>query len=328
MYTKKFIRNSANYQMLKDKGHMIQAEDLDLEFNALVNYVNDEICGTINNLSNQVSKETKCNKSGGYLLYNNQYGKKEWREIEEDDLPNNLLSKFKMNNDICSIVATNRDQSFEQYIPESKNSRVFMLNTKKNLVWSKITSCNIQEKSIKGKNIESNSIKLKHLKDNVTRDFLYERAISDRHIKNKSIEGESFKDNCIGKFQLTKDLLQKIQSAIREAKKVFFSPKTLESRHFKDGVIHKGIQERVTNANKTDFTFQDKNIRDYSLSKSVLIPQKNMTLNLGNEHIKPEELRAKHILDNSISLDNIRGEKKLTKETLHPDLLKILKIEL
>lgn len=339
MTLKQFNRDTAYFQVMRDRSMMINAEDLDFEFNDLADYLNKKIVPLINLLSdkeipgiNNLNLEINNNINlTNACLLNVGDGSTRWTNIILNNVPDFSMnfSKFVINQynelgtNFGSVIATDNSRIFTPTIPERAGDVLF--SVRNNLPrWRKVKTGDIENGSITSSNIGLRTIGLEHLSVNNSAPLTIGNfQILNRHIAIGSILGENLKDGSIITAAIKADLLQLRVNSLRQNNYMFLDS-SLENRHFQDkviknetmqpgfGIVYDNIYTLQPRLNplvddNINYTFTSQNIKDNSVQFRYSFGGGAATIQTcisPGVHFANNTITYEHIRDHSIDLPN------------------------
>jgi len=333
-----FIRDTAYFQIMRDRSMMINAEDLDFQFNNLVGYLNRKIIPLINNLqAREIPGVNDANLVNAFLL-NIGDGSTKWTPINTNYLNDFSIALSKFQNDngnmfgdnIGSVVATDNSRSFSAATPVSEEE-VLISRQNNHPIWRKIETGDIDNQSITGNKIGLTSIGREHLDPALLGTNLAPNSVITNFVLNNNITGAKLADNSIASIKINANLVweraRKIYDNTPDNLTFSLLDNSLENRHFSDGVIrnldqygYSSIQERI-NVNADDdqyYTFTSDNIINNSLTYYMFRIGWN-TASPANKIFNDGAIEVKHIKDSSVWLGN-RTSGKISKTKLSPSI--------
>lgn len=315
-----FIRDTAYFQSRRDQQLMLNAEDFDLQFTNLVNYINNKVTPLINQLENQVVPGTDEEGTVNTFLRNVGDGTTEWVSINNESINDYSIAYSKLVQTATgSIFATSNDRIFKIVSPTDDGQILSSISN--NLpVWKKIKGDNFTDRTIGGINIAFACIGVEHLSPQVIGRPLNNNSILTRHILDQSISGSKFVDNDIIGNKITAALMIERQTNLNSG--VFqFLDNSLENRHFPNTFLENSLLTSRAGDGFTDdnvnYTFTPNHIRNNSISNipnNFPQPGINTTRCFANGAIEPI-----HIIINSVQFSNagLLNHPKIRKEKLN-----------
>lgn len=313
-----FIRDTAYFQIRRDQQLMLNAEDFDLQFTNLVNYINNKITPLINRLEEQILPGTDEEGTTNTFLRNIGDGNTEWVAINNAAINDFSIEYSKLIQETAgSIFATANDRIFKIVSPTDSNQ--ILSSVSNNLpVWQKVKGENFADRTIAGINIDFATIGIEHLSAQVTGRPLNANSILTRHILDQTIPGSKFVDNSITGAKIDAALMTERQTNINAGRYAFLD-NSLENRHFPNNFLRENQLTRRSNLSplvpndNVNYTFTSNNIIDNSISNApadfLFTPSC-----FANGAIDP-----KHIILNSTTFNNagVAGYSKIRKEKLN-----------
>lgn len=320
MSINQFTRDAAYFQVMRDRGMMINAEDLDFQFNNMVDYLNTKIVPIINNfIREEFIGEEDPNLAGACLL-NIGNGTVRWEHININILPDYSipLSKFAPITPNCIVWAGN-DGYFGYNAVNNLNDGILFSRTNSTNIWRKINTGDIENKTLTGDHIELETIELEHLSDNLQRELMsLPSFILNASLINKIIVENHFENNSIFFEKLSDDLLQARQKAINETRYTWVD-NSIENRHIASNTLIGGyglqggryglegtnymcLQMRPYQFgdDHVNYTFTSNNILDESITVDLIDFDPNHRIN--QNHFAFGAIEPQHIQDGSLRI--------------------------
>lgn len=345
-----FTRDAAYFQVMRDRAMMINAEDLDLQFNNMVDYLNAKIVPIINDfVGGEFIGVNNPNLARACLL-NVGDGTTEWKRINSNIFPNYSipLSKFAPISPNCIVWAGN-DGRFGYNVASNLNDGILFSRNNATSVWRKVNTGDIADKTLIGGHIGLGAVKIEHL-DQTLRNILFSapRQILNEAIVTASIKEENLQDSALPEEKIDQVLLESRQNNIN-AKNYSFVDNSIENRHIanqvliggaglasvpqRDGVKYMSLQMRpVFSLDSNDYTFTSDNIIDESITAAMI--DFNKTYGVANQRVSFRNfavgaIEGRHIRDESINLYGFfiqsNGD-RIPKEALDPTIRAVLGI--
>ena len=316
-----FNRDTAYFQIMRDRSMMINAEDLDFQFNNLTDYLNKKIVPLVNGLIAREIKGVNDPNLVGACLLNIGDGTTRWTKVNTNVIADYSipLSKFTNYNysffseNIGSILATDNSKVFMPITPlESDNVLLSRLNSSP--IWRKIETGDILNRSIVGANIALNSIGLEHLSAELIGIDVTDNSILTNFIKDASISGNKLLDGSITENKISIDLINERKANVKK-NEFTIADNTLENRHFNAesiaansvanggssylGVPMQCVQVRSKECfdDLVNYTFTSDNIIDGTIDAATIVGWIT-----AEEFIEDGAIENRHIQDYSVSL--------------------------
>ncbi len=312
-----FIRDTAYFQIRRDQQLMLNAEDFDLQFTNLVNYINNKITPLINRLEEQILPGTDEEGTANTFLRNIGDGNTEWVAINNAAINDFSIEYSKLIQETAgSIFATANDRIFKIVSPTDSNQ--ILSSVSNNLpVWQKIKGENFADRTIAGINIDFATIGIEHLSAQVTGRPLNANSILTRHILDQTIPGGKFVDNSITGAKIDAALMTERQTNINAGRHAFLD-NSLENRHFPNNFLtfaYLATRQTLlgTADDNVNYVFTSNNIIDNSIS-NAFAEGIDTSRSFANGAIEPG-----HIILNSTTFSNagVAGYSKIRKEKLN-----------
>lgn len=341
-------RDAAYFQTMRDRGMMINAEDLDFQFNNLVDYLNTKIVPTINSfIQEEFIGVNDANLSNACLL-NVGDGTTKWQYINSNLFPDYSipLSKFAAISPNCIIWAGN-DKRFGYNVASNLNDGILFSRFNATSVWRKINTGDIADKTLIGSNIALGAVKIEHLGAELRKVlFAAPRQILNEAIVTESIKEENLQDSALPEEKIDQVLLKSRQDNIN-ARNYYFVDDSIDNRHIanqiliggagllsipnRNGLKYMSLQMRpVGYQDSNDYTFTSDNIIDESITSAMIkfkqsygSAQQKVSFN----HFALGAIEGRHIKDESVYLYGFfrqaNGD-RIPKEALDPVIRSII----
>jgi len=330
-----FTRDAAYFQSRRDSRMLLNAEDLDFQFNNLVNYLNVNIVPIINNFVQNQFIGVNNPALAGSCLFNIGDGNVRWQSINSNIFPDYSITRTKFTSVTpFSIIATNQNRNWGPVVTIIDNSILFSRD-KNTPIWRKLSTGDIANKTLTGGNIGLAAIKIEHLGAGVRGALLAApKVILNENIAEAQITGENLQDNSITAEKIDPALLKTRQTGITNW---FFSwfENSIENRHIADQTIlggyglasipvstnevytgfkYNGLQVRTSiNANDDKYyTFTSDNIIDESITKNLIGPSPGWgyyTRILAESQFENGAIESRHISDQTVALVDMKKSK-------------------
>lgn len=266
-----FIRDTAYFQSRRDQQLMLNAEDFDLQFTSLINYINNKITPLINRLEAQVVPGTDEDGTANTFLRNIGDGTTEWVPINNKAVNDYSISFSKLiQAAIGSIFATANDRIFRIVTPIEEEQ--ILSSTSNNLpVWQKARGDNFADRAITGINIDFACIGANLLSPQVIGRPLDANAILERHILDQTITGVKFADNSIITEKIDLVLVGQRRDNINAGRYKILD-QSLENRHFPNNFLdfaRLATRADINFDDNVNYAFTSNNILDNSLALDV-----------------------------------------------------------
>lgn len=200
------VHNEANFQDMRDRGDTMNANEFDLAFSEIVNFINNQIISTLNQLlSGAVPGSTDPNDINKFRR-NVGDGTTEWASIGNDAFDDFTLGFSKLSKCTpCSILAAGADKIFREVTTDQSN---FTLISQANSlpVWRNIRSQNIDDRQITGVKIALRTLTNDNLENNLLATQLLDDAVTGIKVVNRTIPTSKIEDETINE-NILQDLL-------------------------------------------------------------------------------------------------------------------------
>lgn len=296
-----FIRDTAYFQIRRDQQMVMNAEDFDLQFNKIVNYINTKIVPIVNNLGGNNIAGTNEPNTANTFLRNIGDGTTEWAPINNNAINDYSIAFSKIirtpPNAIGSVFATGADRAFRLVAPSAENQALVSRNN--NLpVWQKLKSENFFDRALDGAKINYAAIGLEHLGPEVTGRDVDDNAIFSRHIQDQTITGLQLADGILSEIKVSQALLDARKN--NHNSNIFAANFVdLEGRHIANGLLNSIYLAQRDNGLDTNdinkYTFTPDNIADGSMT-SIAIGGAGQA---SNATIADGAVLAQHLIANS-----------------------------
>ena len=309
-----YIRDTAYFQVARDRGMMPTGENFDLQFNQLVNYINNKIVSALEILDNvEILGE---NGNSGAFLYNVGDGSTKYQQVTDQLIPNNEIEWVKLSKaPPASILATDINYKFIA-ITASEDNQFLISQNNDSPTWKKLTGESIAERGITGSKIELATIGAEHLEPTMIGRPLDNDAVEEPYIANNAITGAKVDLGAITPPKIENSLVTQARANL-----IFGSnknPQVLSERTFTDNSLI--FNEYFNGVNLIPATWVAGN--------SILLPvPSNQSFGidpfiyLANQAIHPY-----HIAPRSFEISLTNASTQLSKEKLSPILRQRLRI--
>ena len=176
MVIDKFIRESANFQLKRDRGMGINAEDLDFEFNNIVNYINSTIVLNVNNLKNKELIGLIDPNLKNSCIQNVGDGTTKWNKFDSNNLDDDSieLNKFNSIGINPGLLFFHNNKQLKTILPIiDNNSDNKILFSQNNLlpIFRKVNTGDIENNSLTNDKIGFGAINYDHFNDELKEKF-------------------------------------------------------------------------------------------------------------------------------------------------------------
>ncbi len=320
-----FTRDAAYFQTMRDRSMMINAEDLDFQFNNLVDYLNTKIVPIINNfVQGQFIGVNDPNLAGASLL-NVGDGTTKWERINSNIFPDYSipLSKFAPISPNCIVWAEN-DGRFGYNVASNLNDGILFSRN----IWRKVNTGDIANKTLISGHIALGAVKIEHLGAGLREAlFAAPRMILNEDITEAQIVEANLQDNSLSAEKIDQQLLVARQNSITAWNFAWFE-NSIENRHIADQVLIGGqgldsvptpgygpkyvcLQVRYSAPGTDDdinYTFTSDNIIDESITETLIGPTPGLGFysRLLNEYqFENGAIEPRHIQNGSVWLAGV-----------------------
>jgi hypothetical protein len=320
----RFTRDAAYFQSRRDSGMLLNAEDLDFQFNNLIDYLNNKIVPIINNFTDKEFIGVANPALENACLLNIGDGNTTWKKIDSNIFPDYSITKTKFTPVTAfSIIATTSNSNWAPVATRLNDSILFSRNTKSPL-WRKVATGDIANKTLTSDHIDLNSVRIEHLNTSLRRVlFAAPRMILDTNVNIAYVRGENLQDNSLVASKFAKNIIKARQSSI-DRNNYTWLDNSIENRHIADQVLIGGygilgvqssqgakytcLQTRYSGINTDDnvnYTFTSANIINESITEPMIGPTPGWgfyTRMLTPESFKTGAVQSRHIKNGSVSL--------------------------
>lgn len=340
MSINQFTRDAAYFQTMRDRSMMINAEDLDFQFNNLVDYLNTKIVPVINNFAGGAFIGVNDPNLSGACLLNVGDGTTRWQHINSNIFPDYSipLTKFTPIDPNC-IVWAGSNRRFYYNAASNLNDGILFSRTNVSNIWRKVNTGDIANQTLIGGHIALGAVKIEHLDAGLQAElFAAPRMILNTDIIAPYIREENLQDNSLLEDKFSIDLIQTRQDSIEIGNYIWLD-NSIEKRHLQDGILDGGfglngnqytsLQMRNDPFNDpVSYTFTSNNIIDESITDTLIGPTAGYnftTRQLTEAQFETGAIEPRHIQNYTVTLrkdgDNTD---KIPKEALDPKIRAVL----
>jgi hypothetical protein len=322
-----FTRDAAYFQSRRDSGMLLNAEDLDFQFNNLIDYLNTKIVPIINNFIGKEFVGVANPALENACLLNIGDGNTKWQKIDSNIFPDYSIARTKFAPVTpFSIIASTSGSNWGPVATKLNDSILFSRN-KKIPIWRKVATGDIANKTLIGGHIALEAIKIEHLGAGLREAlFAAPRVILNEAIAEAQITEANLQDNSITAEKIDPALLQTRQNGITNWN-FAWRDDSIENRHIADQVLIGGqgldsvptaegpkyicLQIRYSAPNTDDnanYTFTPDNIIDESITDTLIGPTPGWgfyTRLLTEYQFENGAIEPRHIQDHSFWLAGI-----------------------
>lgn len=324
-----FTRDAAYFQTVRDRSMMINAEDLDFQFNNLVDYLNTKIVPIINTFIQAEFIGVNNAALAGACLLNIGDGNVKWDKINANIFPDYSIATAKFTPVTpFSIIATTQNRNWTS-LPSNLNDSILFSRNARSPVWRKVTTGDIADKTLIGGHIALGAIKIEHLGAGLREAlFAAPRVILNEAIAEAQITEANLQDNSITAEKFGQQILTQRQYSIT-AWNFAWRADSIENRHIADGTLIGGrgldsvptangstymcLQTRYSAAGTDDnanYTFTPDNIIDESITDTLIGPTPGWDFDtrlLTEYQFENGAIEPKHIANSSVWLAGIHS---------------------
>lgn len=323
-----FTRDAAYFQSRRDSGMLLNAEDMDFQFNNLIDYLNTKIVPIINDFVQGQFIGVNNPVLANACLLNIGDGTTKWQKIDSNIFPDYSipLSKFAAISPNCIVWAGN-DGKFGYNVASNLNDGILFSRTNTTSVWRKVATGDIANKTLIGGHIALGAIKIEHLGQSLREAlFAAPKVILNENIAEAQITEANLQDNSITAGKFEQQIITQRQNGIT-AWNFAWRDDSIENRHIADGVLIGGqgldsvptsngpkyicLQTRYSAPNTDDdanYTFTSDNIIDESITDTLIGPTPGWgfyTRLLNEYQFENGAIEARHIANGSVWLAGV-----------------------
>ncbi|UXM65489.1 hypothetical protein [Megaira polyxenophila phage MAnkyphage_25.80] len=323
-----FTRDAAYFQSRRDSGMLLNAEDMDFQFNNLIDYLNTKIVPIINNFIQEEFIGVNNPALANACLLNIGDGNVGWEKINSNIFPDYSipLSKFTAISPNCIVWAGN-DGRFGYNVASNLNDGILFSRTNTTSVWRKVATGDIANKTLIGGHIALGAIKIEHLGQSLREAlFAAPRVILNENIAEAQITEANLQNNSLTAEKLEQQIIIQRQNGITNWNFAWCND-SIENRHIADRVLIGGqgldsvptsngpkyicLQTRYSSPNtddNTNYTFTSDNIIDESITDTLIGPTPGWgfyTRLLNEYQFENGAIEARHIANGSVWLAGV-----------------------
>lgn len=341
MSINQFTRDAAYFQVMRDRAMMINAEDLDLQFNNMVDYLNTKIVPIINDFAGGQFIGVNNPALAGACLLNVGDGTTKWERINSNIFPDYSIPRTKFTPVTpFSIIATTQNRNWTP-LPSNLNDTILFSRNALSPVWRKVNTGDIADKTLTGSHIALGAIELEHLSVPLQQELIsLPSLILNASLIDKVIIERHFEDNSIFYEKLSKDVLDARAKAISETRYTWVD-NSIENRHIAPDTLIGGYglksvpYDYLGNYNRymcvqmrpsqyaddnINYTFTSDNILNESITADLIDVDPDHRIN--QNHFTYGAIEPRHIQDGSFYIGGILGdfpnEQKIPASALDP----------
>ena len=322
-----FTRDAAYFQTMRDRSMMINAEDLDFQFNNLTDYLNTKIVPIINTFIQAEFIGVNNAAFAGACLLNIGDGNVKWDKINANIIPDYSIPRAKFTPVTpFSIIATTQNRNWTP-LPSNLNDSILFSRNARSPVWRKVATGDIADKTLIGGHIALGAIKIEHLGASLREAlFAAPKVILNEAIAEAQITEANLQDNSITAEKFEQQITTQRQYSIT-AWNFAWREDSIENRHIADGTLIGGqgldsvpttngpkymcLQTRYSAPNTDDnsnYTFTSDNIIDESITDTLIGPTPGFgfyTRQLNEYQFENGAIESKHIANGSVFLAGV-----------------------
>lgn len=330
-----FTRDAAYFQVMRDRSMMINAEDLDLQFNNIVDYLNTKIVPIINNFVQGQFIGVNNPDLAGACLLNIGDGNTKWQKINSNIFPNYSIPLSKFAGVTAFSVITTSSNGNWAALPSNLNDSILFSRNSRSSTWRKVTTGDITNKTLIGDHIALGAIKIENLGQGLREElFAAPRVILNENIAEAQITEANLQDNSLTAEKIDSTLLATRQNGITNWN-FAWRDNSIENRHIADRAIlggygpasipvpttevytgfkYNGLQVRTSIDADDDiyYTFTSDNIIDESITEALFGPSPGWeyyTRILAESQFDTGAIESRHITDQTVALAGVRSSK-------------------
>lgn len=323
-----FTRDAAYFQNMRDRAMMINAEDLDFQFNNLIDYLNTKIVPIINNFVQGQFIGVNNPALADSCLLNVGDGTTKWQKIDSNIFPDYSIPLSKFTHVAPFSVLTTSSNGDWAALPSNLDDNILFSRNARSATWRKVNTGDIADKTLIGSHIALGAIKIEHLEDELRR-ALFAAPILNENIAEAQIIEDNLQENSLTAEKIDPTLLTTRQNGI-SAWNFAWRNDSIENRHIADQVLIGGqgldsvptsngpkyvclqIRQFAPNTDDTDddanYTFTSDNIIDESITDTLIGPTLGFgfyTRLLSEYQFENGAIEPRHIQDGSVWLSGI-----------------------
>jgi hypothetical protein len=335
-----FTRDAAYFQSRRDSGMLLNAEDMDFQFNNLIDYLNTKIVPIINNFIQEEFIGVNNPALADSCLLNIGDGNVRWEKINSNIFPHYSipLSKFASVSPNCIVWAGN-DGRFGYNVASNLNDGILFSRNNTTSVWRKVNTGDIADKTLIGGHIALGAVKIEHLGAGLREAlFAAPRMILNENIAEAQITEANLQDYSLPESKIAGSLLDLRQRYINYNNYLWL-PDSIENRHISSNIIlggmglqsvysrqfYRGLQIRSNEYQDDDinYTFTSDNIIDESVTSEMFdtIWGQGGAITLAEYNIGQGAIETRHLLEDNMSLYEFFAQTngdRISKEALDP----------
>ena len=226
---KEYIRDTAFFQSVRDRNIPITANELDTQFNELVQYLNIRVKSLVETLANKAIPGIIGN--AGTFLQNVGDGTTRFARIDSYTIPNYSLSLQKFANITPSSVIASANNTIFREVTPTANNQILSSRTGTNPLWKLITADNFEDHTITSGKIALMTLTANHLADGILGRPLDINSVETRHMQNNIFNANYLQDRIYDSTCISNALM-----ATRTAD-LLFKPNSIVARHIPNNSI-------------------------------------------------------------------------------------------
>lgn len=336
-----FTRDAAYFQVMRDRAMMINAEDLDLQFNNMVDYLNTKIVPIINDFVQGQFIGVNNPALAGAGLFNVGDGNTKWQKINSNIFSDYSIPLSKFAGVTAFSVITTSSNGNWAALPSNLNGNILFSRNASSATWRKVATGDIANKTLIGGHIALGVIELEHLSVPLQQELMsLPSLILNASLIDKVIIERHFEDNSIFYEKLSKGVLDARQKAISETRYTWVD-NSIENRHIAPDTLIGGYglksvpYDYLRNYNRymcvqmrpsqyadddVNYTFTSDNILNESITADLIDVDPDHRIK--QNHFAYGAIEPRHIQDGSLFfggfLNTFPNEQKIPATALDP----------
>lgn len=313
-----FVRDTAYFRVARDRGMMINAEDLDLQFSKLIDFLNAKITSAVNRMV--VGNIAGDDETPNTFLLNVGNGETKWSEITSGLITDNSVALNKLKNaNPWSIIAANANRVFSE-VRTGVAGQVLVSVTNDLPAWQLIKEGNIQDRSVTGSKLGNRVVNIEHLEPSIRLDgnanLLPDSSIITRYIQEQAVEFTQFKNGAITESKIDPAIMLARAQHFAQFNTISLFGDVVSSRHLANNLL-------------TGYYFRDRSRNKGKLLGSSLAPNAIQTQHIDNSIVEARAIlaiNADNIANNTINGQWwVDGSKKLSERHLDQRIINALR---
>lgn len=336
-----FTRDAAYFQSRRDSGMLLNAEDMDFQFNNLVDYLNTKIVPMINDFTQEEFIGVNNPVLANACLLNIGDGNVRWEKINSNIFADYSIPRSKFTPVTPFSVITTSSNGNWAALPSNLNGNILFSSNARSATWRKVATGDIANKTLIGGHIALQAIELEHLSVPLQQELIsLPSLILNASLIDKVIIESHFVDNSIFYEKLSKDILDARAKAISESRYTWVD-NSIENRHIAPDILIGGyglkslpyvflgnhskymcVQMRPYQYVDDDvnYTFTSDNILNESITADLIDVDPDHRIK--QNHFAYGAIEPRHIKDGSLFfggyLNSFPNEQKIPASALDP----------